>query len=139
MLQGEHSAILSTFIKLPFIIKIFEWPFYTGFSAYQMEAQNFQQIRLRENRTFSIFSIFDPNPQSLYYHINVYLTKKYRVFSYFKRYPSSAFLGSLISYPHHLSSNQTNKETKYIVTHKAPPTICSRRKFQILLLFKNNK
>ena len=32
----EHSAILSTFIKLPFVIKIFvssifEWPFYTGF------------------------------------------------------------------------------------------------------------
>ena len=35
MLQGEHSAILSTFIKLPFVIKIFvlsiyERPFYTG-------------------------------------------------------------------------------------------------------------
>ena len=35
MLQGEHSAILSTFIKLPFVIKcfvlsIFEWLFYTG-------------------------------------------------------------------------------------------------------------
>ena len=34
MLQGEHSAILLTFIKLPFVIKtfvlsIFEWPFYT--------------------------------------------------------------------------------------------------------------
>ena len=33
--QGEHSAILSTFIKLQFVIKIFvlsvfEWPFYTG-------------------------------------------------------------------------------------------------------------
>ena len=32
MLQGEHSAILYTFIKLPFVIKIFvlsilEWPF----------------------------------------------------------------------------------------------------------------
>ena len=28
MLQGEHSAILSTFIKLPFAIKIFVlWPF----------------------------------------------------------------------------------------------------------------
>ena len=37
MLQGEHSAILSTFIKLPFVIKtfvwsIFEWLFYTGFT-----------------------------------------------------------------------------------------------------------
>ena len=37
MLQGEHSAILLTFIKLPFIIKrcvlsILEWPFKTGFT-----------------------------------------------------------------------------------------------------------
>ena len=34
--EWEHSAILSTFIMLPFVIKIFvlsicEWPFYTGF------------------------------------------------------------------------------------------------------------
>ena len=39
MLQGEHSAILLTFIKLPFVIKIlvlsiFVWPFYTGFTIY---------------------------------------------------------------------------------------------------------
>ena len=38
MLQGEHSAICSTFIKLPFVIKIFvlsifEWLFYTGFTV----------------------------------------------------------------------------------------------------------
>ena len=38
MLQGEHSAILLTFIKLPIVIKIFdlsifEWPFYTGFTV----------------------------------------------------------------------------------------------------------
>ena len=38
MLQGEHSAILSIFTKLPFVIKIFvlsifEWPFYTGFTV----------------------------------------------------------------------------------------------------------
>ena len=38
MLKGEHSAILSTCIKLPFVIKIFivsifEWPFYTGFTV----------------------------------------------------------------------------------------------------------
>ena len=34
------SAILSTFIKLPFVIKIFvlsifEWPFYTGFTVHR--------------------------------------------------------------------------------------------------------
>ena len=39
MLQVVHSAILSTFIKLPFLIKIFvlsifEWPFYTGFTVH---------------------------------------------------------------------------------------------------------
>ena len=39
MLQGEHSAILLTIIKLPFVIKIvvlsiFEWMFYTGFTVY---------------------------------------------------------------------------------------------------------
>ena len=37
MLQAEHSAILSTFIKLPFVIKIFvlsifEWLLKTGFT-----------------------------------------------------------------------------------------------------------
>ena len=38
ILEVEHSAILSTFIKLPIVIKIFvlsifEWPFYTRFTV----------------------------------------------------------------------------------------------------------
>ena len=38
MLQSEHSAILSSFIKPLFVIKTFvlsviEWPFYTGFTV----------------------------------------------------------------------------------------------------------
>ena len=38
MIQGEHSAILSIFIELPFVIKIlvlsiFEWPLYTSFTV----------------------------------------------------------------------------------------------------------
>ena len=38
MLEREHSAILWTFIKLPFVIKIFvlsifEWLFYTSFTV----------------------------------------------------------------------------------------------------------
>ena len=42
MLQVEHSAILSTFIKLPFVIKIFvlfifEWPLKTEFTVYSPE------------------------------------------------------------------------------------------------------
>ena len=41
MLQGEHSAILSTVIRLPFVIKIFvlsifEWLFYTSFTVYEL-------------------------------------------------------------------------------------------------------
>ena len=44
MLQGEHSAILSTFIKLPFVVKnfvlsIFEWPFYKGFTVYSNQLE----------------------------------------------------------------------------------------------------
>ena len=39
MLPLEHSAILSTFIKLPFLFKIFvlsffEWPLKTGFTVF---------------------------------------------------------------------------------------------------------
>ena len=44
MLQGEHSAILSTFIKLPFVINvfvlsIFEWLFYIGLLYFCFEYQ----------------------------------------------------------------------------------------------------
>ena len=40
MLPLEHSAILLTFIKLPFVIKIFvlsifDWPFYTSFTVHR--------------------------------------------------------------------------------------------------------
>ena len=45
MLQGEHSAILLTFIKLPFVIKIFvlsmfEWSLKTGFTVYPNSCYN---------------------------------------------------------------------------------------------------
>ena len=41
MLQGEYSAILLTFIKLPsvieiFVLSIFEWLFYTGLTVIQI-------------------------------------------------------------------------------------------------------
>ena len=44
MLQREHSAILSTFIKLPFAIKtlvlsIFEWPLKTGLTVYWWQSK----------------------------------------------------------------------------------------------------
>ena len=39
MLQGEHSAILLIFIKLPFafktfVLSIYEWPLKTGFTVF---------------------------------------------------------------------------------------------------------
>ena len=44
MLQGEHSAILSTFIMLPFVIRIFvlfifEWSLETGFTVHLFSVQ----------------------------------------------------------------------------------------------------
>ena len=47
--EGEHSAIVLTFIKLPFVSKIFvlsiiEWPFYTGFTVHANSMQIFRQL-----------------------------------------------------------------------------------------------
>ena len=44
MLQGEHSAILLTFIELPsvikvFVLSIFEWPLKTGFTVFDKTLQ----------------------------------------------------------------------------------------------------
>ena len=63
MLQGEHSAILLTFIKLPFVIKvfgvsIFEWPFYTDFTVHA----NYQSLTLI--LTFNILPIIQDMPFS---------------------------------------------------------------------------
>ena len=63
MLQWEHSAILSTFIKLQFVIKIFvlsifEWPFKTGFTVLNRVSFHIKTIvpvrwaSTRENLTF---------------------------------------------------------------------------------------
>ena len=44
--QGEHSAILSPFIKLSLVIKIFvffEWQFYTGFAVFKLANPVFNQ------------------------------------------------------------------------------------------------
>ena len=52
---GEHSAILLTFIKLPFVIKIFvlsifEWPLKTGFTVVVHE------LELAITRALYVFS-----------------------------------------------------------------------------------
>ena len=56
MLQGEHHAMLSTFIKLPFVTKIFvfsifEWPFYTGFTLCLLRLCAKLKFSLREKLT----------------------------------------------------------------------------------------
>ena len=75
MLQGEHSAIPLTFIKLSFVIKIFllsilEWPFYTVFTvamyqfpykkinfcfdSFMSQSRVFQSCRDRSSRVKSV-------------------------------------------------------------------------------------
>ena len=34
MLQREHSAIMLPFVIKTFVLSIFEWPFYTGFTVF---------------------------------------------------------------------------------------------------------
>ena len=63
--QGEHSAILSTFIKLPFVIKIFvlsifEWPFYTGFTVHLNSLQIKHYLRFLCSKFLSKYAKFIP-------------------------------------------------------------------------------
>ena len=56
MLQGEHSATLKAFIKLPFVIKIFvlaflAWLFYIGFTVVSIEF-DFITIEIQFNKIF---------------------------------------------------------------------------------------
>ena len=52
----KHSAILLTFIRLPFVIQIvvlsfFEWPFYTGFTVHPFEnSGDFDQLASLERQ-----------------------------------------------------------------------------------------
>ena len=53
-MQGEHSAILSTFIKLPFVIKtfvlsIFEWPLKTGFTVHSAKSSLSRIVTIKIN------------------------------------------------------------------------------------------
>ena len=57
MLQLEHSALLLTCIKLPFVIKMFvlsiiEWPFYTGFTVCGFYTKN---IKLQSRLDVALF------------------------------------------------------------------------------------
>ena len=57
MLQGENSAILSTFIKLPYVIKIFvlsfcEWPLKTGFSNFLSYAFKWEKLNRKFHKNY---------------------------------------------------------------------------------------
>ena len=56
MLQREHSSILLTFIKLPFVIKIFVfvyfgWPFYSGFTVKPCDLFQFVKCKIIKKQT----------------------------------------------------------------------------------------
>ena len=58
----EHSAILSTFIKLPFAIKtfflsIFEWPLKTGFTVLRF-AENIHLFISINQRSFAVNPVY---------------------------------------------------------------------------------
>ena len=62
MHQGEHAAILSSFIKLPFVIKIFvlsifEWPFHTGFTVLRLS--NFEALNIYFVDMYVLIAITD--------------------------------------------------------------------------------
>ena len=50
------------FIKLPFVIKIFvlsifEWPFYTGFTVYEVEKSNVDKLDSRKYFDFNLLRL----------------------------------------------------------------------------------
>ena len=65
MLQGKHSVIFSTFIELPFVIKIFvlsifEWLLKSGFTVYCCKGNSFTVQSFWEG-----FFLFQNSPENL--------------------------------------------------------------------------
>ena len=61
--QGEHSAILLTFIKLPFVMKIFvlsifEWQLKTGFTVLFISGSEYQTAQATKSGFLMIMPIF---------------------------------------------------------------------------------
>ena len=98
MLQGKLSAILSSFIQLPFVIKIFvlsifEWLFYTGFTVTICE------INSLCIGTLSWTCIFKRNTKSTVYGIsksNAVALYKLALLA-IKRFAASLTRGSTVS------------------------------------------
>ena len=58
----EHSAILSTYIKLPFVVKtfvlsIFQWPLQTGFTVFNIYLTPYKLPFVVKTFVLSIFSV----------------------------------------------------------------------------------
>ena len=76
MLQGEHSAIPSIFIKLPFVIKIFvlsifELPFYTGFTVFKfLPLQRGDYIQIIESPS-TVYKLGRVNNRIGYFHDSI--------------------------------------------------------------------
>ena len=65
MLQGEHSAIFSIFIKLPsvikkFVLSIFEWLLKTGLTVY-VKGRRGHALMKKEKKKESVFRPLDDN------------------------------------------------------------------------------
>ena len=66
----QHSAILSTFVKLPFVHKIFdlsffEWPLKTGFTVYMCGSRKLDQ---RGSNFVKVFFLVDEEGGSKYHY-----------------------------------------------------------------------
>ena len=76
MLQGKHSAIMSTFIKLAFVIKIFvlsifEWPLKTGFIVFSVSTM--YKARLWSTTVIALYRIRQNHIEYLCYIVLVFL------------------------------------------------------------------
>ena len=102
MLQGEHTAILLTFIKLPFVIKlfvlsIFEWPFYTGFTVHWKHILYVKMYPFKEKisikRCFKIASV-DFKMSSATFKI---FTQRWRLTGFGIYYPENNRISNFIA------------------------------------------
>ena len=84
MLQGEHSAILSTFIRLPCIINFpyFECPFYTGFMVVSTGTTIMALFKSLEHvyckvrhRVYTTFFMLNSSGHEIYPAFNVKIPK----------------------------------------------------------------
>ena len=75
MIQWEHSAIHLTFIKLPFVIKIFvlsilEWPLKAGFTVYSYHPQAMVQKEQLAEELNNMKQRFDGHVQGTQQRLN---------------------------------------------------------------------